>query len=481
MRQHYVSEIVTPKGLGDVDRRSVLHPFSVLASHERSGPRRMIVAGDGVRVTDDSGRGYIDAMAGLWCTNVGYGRAEIAEAMREQALRLHYYHGFSSMATDAPALLAERILAVAPAGMSKVFYGTSGSDANDSQIKLVRLYNNLLGRLEKKKIIARDRGYHGVSLGSGSLTGLPSLHATFDLPLPGFLHTRAPYRLWEAEPGENDVAFSARLAAELDALIQAEGPETVAAFIAEPVQAAGGVIVPPQGYFEAIEPVLRRHDVLLIADEVVCAFGRVGAWFASEGFGMRPDLITIAKGITSAYAPLSACVVSEDVWRVLSERGGTRVFGHGYTYTAHPVSAAAALANLDIIEREDLLARATASGELLLRKLREAVGGRDRVAEVRGTGLLAAIEFVAERDPLRRFDPVGSFAARVTQECLERGVITRALPEADTISFSPPLTISAEEIEEVVGVVAQAVDAAGDAEPSEPQDVAMQAEARGAP
>ena len=468
-------EVVIGKEIADVDRQNVLHPFSVLSAHESTGPRRMIVGGEGVRVSDDRGRSYIDAMAGLWCTNVGYGRSEIAEAMRDQATRLHYYHGFSSMATDVPALLAERILSVAPPGMSKVFYGTSGSDANDTQIKLVRLYNNLLGRPEKKKIISRDRGYHGVSLAAASLTGLASLHANFDLPLPGFLHTRAPYRLWEAREREDDSAFSARLAAELDELISREGSETVAAFIAEPVQAAGGVIVPPEGYFEAIQPVLRRHDVLLIADEVVCGFGRVGAWFASERFGIKPDLITVAKGITSAYAPLSACIVSDDVWRVLSERGGSRVFGHGYTYTAHPVCAAAALANLDILEREGLLDRATASGELLLRRLRESVQDKPYVAEVRGTGLLAAVEFATERDPLRRFDPAGSFAARVTQECLERGVITRALPEADTISFSPPFTISAEEIEEVVAAVGQAVDAAARSEAAQRQDGALQA------
>jgi L-2,4-diaminobutyrate transaminase len=452
-------QTATRQGVADIDRRNVLHPFSVLSEHERTGPRRVIVSGEGVRVTDEDGRRYIDAMAGLWCTNVGYGRSEIADAMRDQAVRLHYYHGFSSMATDAPALLAERILSVAPAGMSKVFYGSGGSDANDSQIKLVRLYNNLRGRPEKKKIVARDRGYHGVSLASASLTGLPSLHASFDLPLPGFLHTRAPYPLWEANEDEDDAAFSARLARELDELIEREGPDTVAAFIAEPVQAAGGVIVPPAGYFEAIEPVLRRHDVLLIADEVVTGFGRVGAWFASERFGIKPDLITVAKGITSAYAPLSACIVSEEVWRVLSDDGGARAFGHGYTYTAHPVCAAAALANLDILEREELLERAAASGELMLRRLRETVADNPYVAEVRGTGLLAAIEFVAQREPRCRFEPVGSFAAQVTRECLERGVITRALPEADTISFSPPFIISAEEIEEVVTVVGQAVDA----------------------
>jgi len=237
--------------LGDIDRRHVFHPFSVLGEHEASGPRRMIVSGEGSTLTDDQGRTYLDAMAGLWCVNVGYGNPEIAEALRAQALKLPYYHAFSSMATDAPALLAERLISLAPTGMSKVLYGNSGSDANDTQIKLVRMYNNLLGRPEKKKIISRWRGYHGVSLGAASLSGLPSMHKAFDLPLPEIKHVTAPYRLWESTPDEDDAAFSARMAKELEEMIVREGPETVAAFIAEPIQAAGGVIVPPIGYFEA--------------------------------------------------------------------------------------------------------------------------------------------------------------------------------------------------------------------------------------
>jgi L-2,4-diaminobutyrate transaminase len=398
-------------------------------------------------------------MAGLWCVNVGYGRVEIADALREQALKLAYYHSFSSMATDTPALLAQRILALAPAGMSKVLYGNSGSDANDTQIKLVRMYNNLLGRPRKKKIISRQRGYHGVSIASASLTGLSSLHTAFDLPIDGILHTRAPHRLWEALPGEGDADFSARLAAELDELIVAEGPDTVAAFIAEPIQAAGGVIVPPQGYFAAIQEVLRKHDVLLIADEVVCGFGRLGTWFGSEPLGLQPDLMTVAKGMTSAYVPLSACIISEKVWRVLADESGSAVFGHGYTYTSHPLAAAAAIANLDLIERDGLLDQAAQRGAQLQRRLREEFADHPLVGEVRGVGLVAAVEFVASRDPATRFDPLGSFAAQVTLECLERGVITRALPEGDTISFSPPFVVTEAELDEMVRVAREATDA----------------------
>jgi L-2,4-diaminobutyrate transaminase len=418
-----------------------------------------MVAGQGSTLTDDQGRTYLDAMAGLWCVNVGYGRAEIADALHRQTLRLPYYHSFSSMATDTPALLAERIIGLAPPGMSKVLFGNSGSDANDTQVKLVRLYNNLLGRPQKKKIISRLRGYHGVSLASASLTGLPGMHGSFDLPLDGILHTRAPYRLWEARPGEDDAAFSARLAAELEELILAEGPDTVAAFIAEPVQAAGGVIVPPAGYFAAIQEVLRRHDVLLIADEVVCGFGRLGTWFGSEVLGVEPDLVTVAKGLTSAYVPLSACIVSEKVWRVLADRSGGATFAHGYTYTSHPVCAAAAMANLDLIEREGLREQAAARGARLLRSLTDALAGHPLVGEVRGLGLIAAVELVAGKDPATRFDPPGSMAGLVARECLERGVITRALPEGDSIAFSPPFVITEAEIDEIVRVTREAVDA----------------------
>jgi L-2,4-diaminobutyrate transaminase len=343
--------------------------------------------------------------------------------------------------------------------MTKVLFGNSGSDANDTQVKLVRLYNNVLGRPQKKKIISRRRGYHGVSLASASLTGLASLHADFDLPLDGILHVRAPQRLWEAQPDESDAAFSARLAAEVEELILAEGPETVAAFIAEPIQAAGGVIVPPEGYFAAIQEVLRRHDVLLIADEVVCGFGRLGTWFGSQRFGLDPDLMTVAKGITSAYVPLSGCLISERVWRVLAEGTGGRVFGHGYTYSGHPLAAAAGLANLDIIERDGLVAQAAARGARLQAGLREAFADHPFLGEVRGDGLVAAVEFVAGRDPLRPFEPAGSFSQRVARECMQRGVLTRALPEADTISFSPPFVITEAEVDQVVSIAREAADA----------------------
>ncbi|MCF6508109.1 aminotransferase class III-fold pyridoxal phosphate-dependent enzyme [Blastococcus sp. MG754426] len=442
----------------DVDRRFVFHPFTALKAHEHDGGRVM-VSGQGSRLVDSEGRSYLDAMAGLWCVNIGYSHPAMADALADQARRLPYYHAFASMGTDAPAVLAERLVGMAPVPMSKVFFGNSGSDANDTQVKLVWLYNNVLGRPEKKKIISRRRGYHGVTVMSASLTGLQSMHTAFDLPLPMVRHVRAPHRLWEAEPGMSDADFAAALARELEELILAEGPDTVAAFIAEPIQAAGGVIVPPEGYFAAVQEVLRRYDVLLIADEVVTGFGRLGVPFGTTALGMEPDLITVAKGITSAYVPLSGCMVSERVWRVLADgTAASGVVGHGYTYSAHPIAAAAALANLDIIEEEGLVVRAAERGAYLHQRLRAAFEGHPMVGEVRGRGLVGAVEFVAGTAPARAFDPAAGVGAQVARRCLELGVITRALPMADTIAFSPPFVVTENELDEMVETARRAVD-----------------------
>ena len=445
----------------DLDRQYVLHPFSQAHSHSQSGAAMMARSADGCWITDDEGRRYFDAMAGLWCVNVGYGRARIADAMAEQAKNLSYFHGFSSMATEPAARLAERVIARAPEGMSKVFFGASGSDANDTQVKLVWLYNNARDKPAKKKIIARDRGYHGVTVMSASLTGLPGLHAGFDLPLPMVRHVSAPHNLWTRREGEDDAAFGDRLAAELEDLILAEDPDTVGAFIAEPVQGAGGVIVPPEGYFAKIQAVLDRHDVLLIADEVICGFGRLGSWFGAEAMGMRPDLMSIAKGISSGYAPLSGVLVGEKVWSVISGAAAQRygALGHGYTYTGHPVMAAAALANLDIIEEEGLVARAGETGAYLNATLRRAFEGFEIAAEVRGTGLVAAVEFARPGAAgWTRFDAASAVAPRIVRAALEDGVIARALPSSDAISFSPPFTASREEIDLAISTVRKAAE-----------------------
>lgn len=443
------------------DRKYLFHPMTNLAVHEQHGPAMTIVEGHGATVIDRTGRKYLDAMAGLWCVNVGYSHPEMAEAIHRQALKLPYFHAFSSMGTDLPAQLSERLIAMAPVPMSKVFFGNSGSDANDTQAKLVWYYNNVLGRHEKKKIISRHRGYHGVTVLSGGLTGLKNLHDGFDIPLPMIRHVRPPHRLWEREPGQSDDEFATVLAEELERQILDEGPETVAAMIAEPVMAAGGVIVPPATYFPKIQAVLDRYDVLLIADEVVTGFGRLGVPFGTDAVGMRPDLMTVAKGITSAYVPLSAVLVSERVWSVLVD-GAARwgSFGHGYTYSAHPLAAAAAMANLDIVERDGLVAEVARKGELLHERLRAEFADHPHVAEVRGQGLMAAVEFVASREPLRPFAQQGSFATAVAKSSIEHGVITRALPAADTVSFAPPFVTTDDELVRMVAGVRAALDVA---------------------
>ena len=452
------TEDVAPTQAESLDRRFVLHPFTKLDDH-LSTDAPVIVSGRGVTLTDTRGRTYLDAMAGLWCVNIGYGRAEIADALRDEALRLGYYHAFSSMATDLPAVVAQRVVDMYPAPMSRMFFGNSGSDANDTQVKLVWYYNNVLGRPEKKKIISRHRGYHGVTVVSASLTGLTSLHEGFDLPLPLVRHTTAPHSLWEAFPGESDEEFATRLAAELERLIVAEGPDTVAAFIGEPLQGAGGVIVPPRTYWDRVQEVLREYDVLRMCDEVITGFGRLGRPFGAEVFAIEPDLVTLAKGITSAYVPLSGCLVSEKVWNVLLD-GSARfgAFGHGYTYTAHPLAAAAALANLDVIERDGLFVQAAARGQHLHRRLHDAFDDHPLVGEVRGVGLIAGVEFVAAKDPPVRFDPSLKVGARVYKRCLDLGLITRALPMSDTIAFSPPFVSTEAELDEMVAIARGAVD-----------------------
>lgn len=448
--------------LETLDKRYLFHPFTALADHERTGPQ-VIVKGEGVWLEDAHGQRYLDGMAGLWCVNVGYGRPEIAEAIHRQALTLPYFHSFSSWATDTPILLAEKLIEMAPVPMSKVFFGQSGSDANDTQIKIVWYYNNARGKPQKKKIIARRRGYHGVTLASASLTGMPSLHSGFDLPLDFVRHTTPPYRLWEAEPGQSDADFVAKLARDLEDLILAEGPDTVGAVIMEPVMGAGGVIVPPKGYYPAIRAVLDRHDVLLIADEVISGFGRLGTMFGATAMEMQPDLISVAKGITSAYVPLSGCMVSEKVWRTIVDGQATLgVFGHGYTYSAHPLAAAAALANLDIIEKDGLVEQAGRRGAFMHERLAEAFADHPLVGDIRGHGLVGAVEFVAAKEPATRFEPSLKIAGRIVKAALAEGLITRALPHADTISFSPPFVISEDEIALMVSRARTAVDRVAD-------------------
>jgi len=446
--------------LEEMDRGSILHPFTVLKDFAEGRQRpRIVTGGKGVFIRDQDGRELLDAFAGLYCVNIGYGRADVAEAIARQAHELAYYHSYAGVSSEALIRLSDRLVKMAPGKMSKVFYGLSGSDANETQAKLVWYYNNILGRPQKKKIIARDRGYHGCSVISGSMTGMSFYHDLMDLPVSVIKRTGAPHHYWGAEAGEGEEAFSQRRADELEQLILAEGPDTVAAFIGEPVLGTGGITPPPKGYWAAIQAVLRKYDVLLIADEVITAFGRTGRMFGSETYDIAPDLITIAKGLTSAYVPMSACLVGERVFEVM-KRGSEIIgaFSHGYTYSGHPLAAAAANAVLDIVEKEDLPGNAARTGGYLQQRLAETFGDHPLVGEVRGVGLMAAIEFVADRKAKTRFDPALKVGGRVSAAALERGLIARAMPHGDILGFSPPLVIQRSEVDQIVARAKAAVD-----------------------
>lgn len=445
--------------IAELDRSSVLHPFTQLKDYAtgKLGDPTIVAGGKGIRIEDTHGRSYIDGFAGLYCVNIGYGRAEVAEAIARQAYNLAYYHTYAAHTTEELAKLSDRLVRMAPGKPSKVFFGLSGSDANETQAKLVWYYNNLRGLPRKKKIISRERGYHGCSVISGSMTGMSFYHDHMDLPFPGILHTGAPHHYWGAEAGETEEAFSRRRATELEELIVREGPDTIGAFIAEPVLGTGGITPPPSGYWREIQEVLRRHDVLLIADEVICGFGRTGADFGSTLYGMEPDLVTVAKGLTSGYMPLSGAIVGERVYAVMEEAADRiGAFSHGYTYSGHPIAAAAANAVLDIVEKERLSDRARIVGAHFQKRLKERFAQLEIVGEVRGVGLLGAIEFVADRQTKRRFDPELKVGARISKAARDHGLIARAMPHGDILGFAPPLVVSEGEIDEIVDLAYRA-------------------------
>ncbi len=442
------------------DRRAVMHSFSSLPAQASVDP--LIVArAEDIYLYDANGRSFVDAGSGLWCCNVGYGRAEIAEAMAEASRRFGFLMSFSIVTTDLLVELSTKLLSIAPPGMSKVLLSNGGSEANETQIKIVRAYNNILGRPKKKKIIARRGGYHGASIGAGSLTGLEITHRLFDLPIDGILHTDPPDYYRRADRAQSPDQFVQHLANRLEQMILAEGPDTIAAFIAEPIMASGGVIVPPKGYYEAIHEVLRKYDVLLIADEVVTGFGRVGEWFASPVFAMQPDLVTCAKGITSGYFPMAANLIGGRIWDVLSsdkERG--RTFGHGFTTAGHPVGCAAALANMEIIERERLLENSRTVGAYLFDRLRTDVAPHPLVGEVRSRqGLLMAVELDADKSEQRPFENayevVGGALARA---CMEEGLTVRGGHGKAAACLAPPLTLTKDQADEIVKRLLRALD-----------------------
>lgn len=440
----------TNRSLQDADKAGMVHSFSALNSQQ---DRDLIIwdHAEGLWLTTVEGERYLDAAAGLWCTNIGYGRKELADAAAQQMVKTSSVHSFAQFSNEPIIRLTERVLDLAPENMRRIVYGNSGSDANDTQVKLVRRYNNVRGLPRKKKIISRLSAYHGSTIASGSLTGIPLVHRTFDLPIEGVLHTHM--HDFHRRPSNIDTmdAYVRWLAEELDALILREGPETVAAFIAEPVTGAGGVLVPPDGYFRAICEVLDRYDVLMIADEVITGFGRTGTWFASPGFGMGADLISVSKGITSGYFPMSACLISERVADVLyGEAVDDGLFGHGFTASGHSVAAAVAMANIDIIEREGLLANASRMGDILLRRVREAVGDHELVGDIRGKGMIIGVEFDADRASGRPFADPTAVGSLLSKSALEEKVLVRGGHGRVLAAMAPALVATEADIEEIV-------------------------------
>jgi 4-aminobutyrate---pyruvate transaminase len=437
------------------DVRSVIHPFTDLAHHVEEGPM-LLSRGEGVYVIDESGYRYLEGMAGLWCANLGFSEARLVETAREQMDRLPTYHMFGGKSHRPGIELAERLLAMAPVPMSKVMFTCSGSEANDTAIKLVRYYHHAIGKPEKRKIIARERAYHGATLGGASLSGLPHVQRDFGLPLEGFVRTGCPHHYRYGAPGENEEAFAARLAGELEDLILREDPDTVGAFIAEPIMGAGGVMMPPATYFQQVQAVLRKYDILLIADEVITGFGRTGEMFGCQTFAIEPDLITIAKGLSAGYMPIGGVLISEPIYQVMLEQSrkiGT--FGHGFTYCGHPVCAAVAVRALELYEEDELLDHVRAMAPHFAARIME-LTSHPLVGHGRACGLVGAIELMADPAQKAPFDPALKVGARVVEHALDYGVILR--PLGDVISFCPPLIIKGAEIDFLFDAVTRALE-----------------------
>ena len=444
-----------PNSLHAVDKQSLVHPYTNLAVHQDVGPH-VITGGEGIYVIDDEGRRYIEGLAGLFCAGLGFSEPRLVEAATRQLKTMPFYHSFAHKSTEPGIRLAEKLLSMAPVPMSKVFFAGSGSEANDTAIKLVWYYNNAMGRPEKKKIISRRKAYHGVTVATASLTGLPFNHRDFDLPIANILHTDCPHYWRFAEPGESEEDFASRLAGNLEAMILEEGPETIAAFFAEPVMVSGGVITPPKTYFEKIQAILTKYDILLVADEVICGFGRTGNMFGSQTYGMKPDMISCAKQLSAAYMPISALMINEKIADALvdqSRKIGT--FSHGYTYGGHPVAAAVALEALTIYQEIDIVSHVrtvTPRFQAGIRRLAE----HPLIGEARGVGLVAGLEFVRDKATKENFPPAWQVANHAGRFATERGVLTRGL--GDMVSLCPAMIITEDEIDDLMARMQLALD-----------------------
>jgi len=418
----------------------------------------VVTHGKGVRVWDDTGKEYIEGMAGLWCAALGFDNERLIQAAVTQMRKLPFYHAFNAKSHEPMIDLAEMLIERAPVPMSKVFFANSGSEANDSAIKMVWYLNNALGRPKKKKIIGRWKGYHGITIGAASLTGLPANHRSFDVPLAGFFHAATPHYYHGANPGESEEDYATRLADDLEKLILKEDPDTVAAMWAEPIMGAGGVIVPPKGYFPKIQAVLHKYNVLLVADEVICGFWRTGNYWGSQTLDIKPDILVCAKALSASYLPISAVLVSQFVFDALaSESNAIGTFGHGFTYSGHPVPAAVAIETLKIYDEMNIGAHVGSVGPHMQKELRRRFADHPLVGEVRGIGLIAAVELVADKASHGNFDPGAKVGARMMKLCEQNGLIVRVVAN-DSICFSPPLVITAEDINEMLDRISTSLD-----------------------
>jgi 4-aminobutyrate---pyruvate transaminase len=442
--------IQAPRGnsLAARDIAALVHPYTNLKTHQSDGPVVM-AKGRGVYVIDDNGKEYIEGLAGLWCASLGFDEKRLADAAAKQMRELPYYHIFAGKSHEPGVVLAEMLKELAPVPMSKVFFANSGSEANDTAIKLVWYISNARGQPQRKKIISRMKAYHGVTIASASLTRLPANQRDFDLPIFPVAYADTPHHYKHGLPGESEEDYAARLAVELEKLILAEGPETIAAMFAEPLMGAGGVIVPPQGYFARIQPILKKYGILLVADEVICGFGRTGNMWGSQTLDVRPDILTCAKALSSAYLPISAVMVTEELWQSMvaqSEKIGT--FGHGYTYSAHPVPAAVAIETLKIYAERDIVGHVRRVAPRLQDGLRK-LADHPLVGEVQGVGLIGGLQLIKDKAKKTFFETTQAVAPLVAKACEAAGLIVRPLFD-NRVAVCPPLVIQEGEIDELL-------------------------------
>jgi len=438
------------------DMASLLHPFTNLTTLRQTGPL-VIERGAGVFVYGSDGKDYLEAMGGLWCTALGWGEEELIEAAAEQMRKLSFAHIFGGKSHEPGIALAEKLKEMAPFPVGKVFFANSGSEANDSQIKLMWYASNARGQKTRKKIIARNRAYHGVTLASASLTGLDAFHKSFDLPFDFTVRVDCPHYYRGAAPGESEEQYSARLAADLEAAIQREGPDTVAAMFVEAVMGAGGAMVPPRGYFEAITPVLDKYGIYLVDDEVICGFGRTGNAFGCQTYNYQPDSMSLAKALSSAYLPISAVLLSPELVDIIEEEA-TRIGGlwHAFTYSAHPVAAAVAVKTLEIYQRRDTFGHVRKVAPVFQARLK-ALAEHPLVGEANGVGLIGGIEMVADKKTKRNFEVAKGVGTKCGQFCQDEGVIVRPLI-SDRIALCPPLVITEAEINELFDRLTRGLD-----------------------